>query len=112
MKKTKTIVGAAVLATAFALGSAVPASAAQSAYFGGRECWWPDSPRMILTSSGSQDIKVYNDNGSISQGWWQHSGTSRTNSVTGNSQRATNGYAYTSAAYWNSAGWSTGCRLW
>ena len=111
MKKKAQAGAAAVLAVALVFGSAVSASAA-SISFGGRDCWWPDNPRMNMNSSGTQTIKVYNDNGSTSQGNWPSSATARSNSVAGNSQRATGGYVYTSASTINSAGWSTGCKLW
>lgn len=112
MKKRKLQVGAAaVLAIGLVFGTAASASAA-SISFGGRECWWPDNPRMLMNSSGSQTIKVYNDNGSTSTGSWPSSSTARSNSVAGNSQKATGGNVSTSASSIVSAGWSTGCRLW
>lgn len=111
MKKKAQVGAAAFIAVALVFGTAASASAASVTYTG-RECWWPDSPRMNLNSSGTQSIKVYNDNGSISAGSWVSSATARNNSVAGNSQRATKGTVSTSAGSIVSSGWSSGCKLW
>lgn len=109
MKKTLTMSAAAVLVAIFAIGAAGPASA-QSANFAGKDCVWPTHAFLEITSKGTQELSVTaSGGGGTTSNSWGYSATSRRHVVDSTREDATKGYAYTSWANWDNAGW--GCSI-